>query len=139
MAPGHFTFHLFMSEAKLDSRSVKTTESGGPRGYDPNKTMKGRKRQALLDTDGRVLVLDPQGADNQDRDGAEPVLRLSRRTVPFLIEAFGDAGNTGARPETATVVFVESVRKLKDRVGCAVHPCRWGERLFGWISRNRRR
>ncbi|SHN78089.1 Transposase [Bradyrhizobium erythrophlei] len=48
------------SAAIIDSRSVKTTEAGGPRGYDAGKKINGRKRHALVDTDGRGLVLEPQ-------------------------------------------------------------------------------
>ncbi len=36
----------------VDSQSVKTTESGGPRGYDGGKKINGRKRHVLVDTLG---------------------------------------------------------------------------------------
>src|SRR4249919_1749260 len=40
------------SAAIIDSQSIKTTEAGGPRGYDAGKKINGRKRHALVDTDG---------------------------------------------------------------------------------------
>ncbi len=74
-----------------------------------------------------------------DRDGAIPVLQLSRRSFPFVTKAFADAGYAGDRPATATLITVEIVSKPPDQVGFAVHPRRWVvERFFAWISRNRR-
>src|SRR5689334_3650337 len=58
------------SAGVIDSQSVKTTEAGGPRGYDAGKRIKGRKRHIVTDTLGHLV----HPADIQDRDGATPVL-----------------------------------------------------------------
>jgi transposase len=125
--------------AIIDSQSAKTTEAGGPRGYDAGKKINGRKRHALVDTDGRGLVLEPHPASIQDRDGGGPLLRVSRRIFPFIQRVFADSGYAGEKVTTATLIAVEIVRKNPDQIGFAVNPRRWVvERFFAWIGRNRR-
>ena len=125
--------------AIIDSQSVKTTEAGGPRGYDAGKKINGRKRHALVDTDGRGLVLEPHPASVQDRDGGGPLLRISRRIFPFIQRVFADGGYAGEKVANATSIAVEIVRKNPDQIGFAVQPRRWVvERFFAWIGRNRR-
>ena len=51
----------------------------------------GRKRHAMVDTDGRALELLVHGADVQDRDGAVPLLKQSRQRHPMVEHAYADS------------------------------------------------
>ncbi len=125
--------------AVIDSQSVKTTEAGGPRGYEAGKKVNGRKRNAMVDTDGRLLVLHLSPASVQDRDGAVPLLQTSRCRFPFVERAFADTAYAAERVANATRIAIEIVRKPPGQVGFLVHPRRWVvERCFAWLGRNRR-
>ena len=120
-------------------RRGQTIEFDAVRGYDAGKKIKGRKRHAMVDTDGRALKLQAHAANIQDGGGAGPLLRASRPRWPFVQLAFADAGCQEPRVAAASAIRVEIVRRPVGQVGFAVHAKRWVvERLFAWINRSRR-
>ena len=137
----------------VDSQSVKTTEAGGPRGYDAAKSpqrgalsaeIKGRKRQLAVDTLGLPIACQITTADVQDRDALAPLLKEVRAKSPFVTMAFVDSGYRGDEAQRAafeasriaTTVVKRTDKQIK---GFVVLPKRWVvERTFGWINRARR-
>ena len=85
----------------IDSQSVKTTEAGGPRGYDAGKKINGRKRHLLVDTMGLLIAAIVHRADIQNRDGAPQLLATMCSTFPWLRHVFADAAYAGRKLEAA--------------------------------------
>ena len=127
----------------IDSQSVRTTQSGGIRGFDAGKKVMGRKRHIVVDTLGLMVGLVIHAANVQDRDGAPLALASVRQRWPTLRHVFADGAYAGPKLKAALEKigrFVIQIVKRSDHVvGFEVLPRRWVvERTFAWLGRCRR-
>jgi putative transposase len=131
------------SAGVIDSQTVKTTESGGPRGFDPAKRMKGRKRHLVTDTEGWLLAVQVHSADIQDNHGAVPLLKAARQAFAQLRHLFADRVYRGPKLLNAISEVgrwtIDIVTRSQTVGTFKAEPRRWViERTFAWFGRNRR-
>lgn len=127
----------------IDSQSAKTTESGGPRGFDPAKRVNGRKRHIITDTEGWLLEVLVHTANVQDNHGAVPLLQILGRRFPRLRHVFADRVYRGKKLLDALADTgkwtIEIITRTQTLGTFKPERRRWVvERTFAWLGRNRR-
>ena len=132
------------SAAIIDSQSAKTTSIRGERGFDAGKKIKGRKRHAIVDSIGLLLIVVVTAASVQDRDGAKLALQKlqAKLALPRLALIWADGGYRGKLVDWVKETFswvLEIVKRNDDVSGFVVLPRRWVvERTYGWLNNYRR-
>jgi putative transposase len=127
----------------IDSQAVKTTESGGPCGFDAGKRVKGRKRHIVTDTCGSLLAVQVHPANIQDVHGAVPLLKYVGLIFPNLRYIFADRVYRGKQLPEALVQFgkwiIEIVTRSQSVGTFKPERKRWViERTLAWLNRCRR-
>jgi transposase len=124
----------------IDTQSVRSGPQRGPRGYDANKKVKGRKRVLMIDTQGDPLGVRIVPANVQDRDALE-TLAPDLEQHPSLLLAWLDRAFAGQDPTSFLQHHGISPELVgtPGRQGFQVEPRRWKvEQTFGCLQRYRR-
>lgn len=125
----------------MDGQSVKTTERGGPRGFDAHKIVKGRKRHILVDTLGLLVATRVEPAGMSDRRAGERLVDGLAPLWPGIRTIMADAGHESRRLVHLLHAYAGwelHIVKRRERA-FKITGLTWiVERTFAWLGRNRR-
>jgi transposase len=146
--------------AVIDSRITRSTLQGGNTVFDAGKTVKGRKRNLVVDSLGLLLAVTITAASVQDHDTAADVVAKAYAKAHTIKKLYTDAAYAGQRAaaiERAHGITVEVVRRQGNRATgtwrdaqqplgpeesakpFVMQPMRWVvERTHAWLERDRR-
>lgn len=133
------------SAAAIDTQSVKTSEMGGPSGYDGHKKVDGRKRHIVVDTLGLLMAVVVTTANLDDGTHAPKVLeKLTAEKFPRLEAIFADHKYINHQLEewletTKARYRIEVKMKPEEKKAFEPIRIRWVvERTQAWLGRCRR-
>ena len=133
------------SAVVFDTQSVRTTPTGGVRGFDGYKRVNGRKRFFLVDTLGLLLKVRVLPANTPEVTAAMAALEGLQTVFPRVTRAWADQGFQGWEFEAwvrGALGWRLELTKGVSKPGKSdfkVAPKRWVvERSFSWVTRFRR-
>jgi len=124
----------------VDSQSVKASHEGEARGFHGGKKVKGRSRQAAVDTEGNLWAVHVHAANGADTVEGCVLADLVLAELPSVEALCADQGYRGTFADYVELEWGREVHiSQREGKGFELEPRRWVvERTFAWFNGQRR-